>query len=409
MSTRSTAAVPTPGWVGLTTLPITLLVQSAASAAIIAPAVAAPALLQALGASNVVVGVYIATVYFAAMLASLVGAALVRRWGPIRTSQVALLVGAAGLFLIAVPQPAVAFVGALMLGFGYGPITPASSEMLARTTPTTRLALVFSIKQTGVPLGGVLAGLVVPLALTWRDARWSMAVMAAIGVASIGLAELLRRVLDAHRDPTSPMPTFTRMTTPLRFVGAHPVLRQLALCSFVFSAVQVSLSSYMVSFLHDDLGWTIVAAGAASSIAQTAAVGGRVVWGHMADRWSGGPRWTLFGLALGMTALGLMMPWLGSGTSHPWVIVLLALYGCTAIGWNGVYLGTVARVVPHDQAAMATGGTLFFTFFGVVLGLPSFGLVSGLFGHIGPAFALLALPLGWTLWVLYRSDWKVER
>jgi MFS family permease len=409
MSARPQAAVPTSTWVGLSTLPITLLVQSAASAAIIAPSVAAPALLTGLDAGTAVVGLYIATVYFAAMLSSLVGSALVRRWGPIRTSQAALLVGAAGLFLIAVPHPVIACVGAVLLGFGYGPITPASSEMLARTTPTSRLALVFSIKQTGVPLGGVLAGLIVPLVITLGDAVWSMVVMAVLCLVGIALAELLRRALDAHRDPAAPMPTLARMTTPLRFVVAHPILRALALCSFVFSAVQVSLSAYLVSFLHDDLGWTLVAAGAASAISQTAAVGGRVAWGHMADRWRGGPRWTLFGLALGMTAVGLAMPWLSAATSHVWVIVLLAFFGATAIGWNGVYLGTVARVVPHDQAAMATGGSLFFTFFGVVVGLPAFGLVSGLFGRIGPAFALLALPLAWTLWTLYRGRWAIVR
>lgn len=409
MTDATKSAVPTSAWVGLTTLPITLLIQSAASAAIIAPSVAAPALLTALGASTVFVGVYIATVYFAAMLSSLVGSSLVRRWGPIRTSQVALSVGAAGLFLIAVPRPAVAFVGAVLLGFGYGPITPASSEMLARTTPATRLALVFSIKQTGVPLGGVLAGLMVPLVLTTQDARWSMATMAAVSVVGIALAELLRRALDAHRDPTAPMPTLSRMIAPLRFVIAHPVLRPLALCSFVFSAVQVCLSSYLVTFLHSDLGWTIVAAGAASSIAQTAAVGGRVAWGHLADRWRGGPRWTLFGLAAGMTVVSLAMPWLTGDDGHVGVVVLLAFFGATAIGWNGVYLGTVARVVPHDQAAMATGGSLFFTYFGVVLGLPSFGLAGHAFGRVGPAFALLAVPLAWTMWTLLRSRWTIVR
>ncbi|WP_417276298.1 hypothetical protein [Castellaniella sp.] len=47
-------------------------------------------------------------------------------------------------------------VGALLIGLGYGPITPAH-----------RMSFVFSIKQTGVPLGGVLAGLVVPGLAQW--------------------------------------------------------------------------------------------------------------------------------------------------------------------------------------------------------------------------------------------------
>lgn len=404
---------PTPPrtsvWIGFATLPITLLVQSAVSAAIIAPAIAAPRLLEALHASTVVVGIYIAIVYGAAMISSQWGAPLVRRWGPILTSEVSLGLCAAGLSLIALPQPVVALCGAILLGLGYGPITPASSEMLARTTPPSRIALVFSIKQTGVPLGGVFAGLMVPFVLTYFDtqfdARWAMGVMAAICVVGIALAEVLRNALDAHRDAKSPLPTLSRMTQPPRFVWAHPLLRRLALCTLVFSCVQVSFTSYLVSFLHDDLTWTLVAAGAALSIAQMAAIAGRIGWGLISDRWRGGARLTLFWLALAMAIVGLAMPLLTASMPHAWVIALLVIYGATAIGWNGVFLGTIARVVPHDQAAMATAGSLFFTYFGVLIGSPLFGIASGAIGRIGPAFALLALPLAWTLWILYRSHW----
>jgi len=183
------------------TLPVTLLVQAAASAAVLAPTVAAPRLLAELGAGTVMVGVYVAIVYFAAMASSQWGATLVRRWGPIRTSQAALLCCAVGLLLVAMAQPMPALIGALLLGVGYGPITPASSEMLARSTSRERYALVFSVKQTGVPLGGALAGLMVPLTLEAIGARWALAQVAALCMAGIVLAALLRERLDAWRDP----------------------------------------------------------------------------------------------------------------------------------------------------------------------------------------------------------------
>jgi MFS family permease len=53
-------------------------------------------------------------------------------------------------------------VGAFIMGLGYGPVTPASSHLLARNAPLGIMALVFSIKQTGVPLGGAMAGAIVP-------------------------------------------------------------------------------------------------------------------------------------------------------------------------------------------------------------------------------------------------------
>jgi MFS family permease len=340
-------------------------------------------------------------IYLAAMASSQWGAVLIKRWGPIRTSQVALLITALGILLIAVASVPVAALGALLVGVGYGPITPASSHLLSRTTPPHRMSLVFSVKQTGVPAGGAIAGLLVPGVLVAAGPVWALAQIALLCVLGALLAEVLRRELDALRNPAAPLPTLSRMTQPMRVVWAHPTLRGLALCSLVFSAVQVCLGSYAVSFLSHDLNWELVAAGTGLAAAQFGGVAGRVLWGVVADR-RGDARGTLFGLALAMAVCGLLMPWLTPATPSLPIMALLAIYGATGIGWNGVFLATVARVVPLEQAAIATSGSLFFTYFGVVIGPPLFGLVGGAAGRFGPSFALLTLPLAWSLWRLRR-------
>jgi len=53
-------------------------------------------------------------------------------------------------------------VGTLIMGIGYGPVTPASSHLLVRTKPYSMMSIVFSIKQPGVPRGGAMAGAVAP-------------------------------------------------------------------------------------------------------------------------------------------------------------------------------------------------------------------------------------------------------
>ena len=388
------------------TLPLTLLIQAVASAATIAPAVAAPALLARLHTGAHAIGLYIALVYLAAMVSSQWGSAFVKRWGPIRTSQLALLSSAIGLILIGIPNLPLAALGALLIGAGYGPMTPASSEILARTTPPERYALVFSIKQTGVPLGGALAGLLVPTLLVWVGPLGAMALIAALALLGAALAEVLRSTLDTLRDPRAPMPSLARALQPMRFVRAHPVLRTLALCSLVLSAVQVCLSSYLVSFLSHDLHWTLVAAGIGLACAQVAGVVGRVLWGVIADR-SGQARGVLLGLTLAMAGCSLAMPWLTPRTPALAVTALLLVYGATAIGWNGVFLATIARVVPIDQASLATSGALFFTYFGVVIGPPLFGAAGSTLGRLGPSYALLTLPLAWALWQLWR--WQRPR
>lgn len=381
---------------------MTLFVQAAASAAVIAPAVAAPRLVERLALGPAAVGLFVALVYLAAMFASPLGAHLVRRLGPIRASQLALLCSAIGLELLAAPSVPAAALGALLIGLGYGPITPASSQMLARTTAPEHYALVFSIKQTGVPLGGVIAGFGVPPLIALGGPVAALTGTSLLCLLGLLSALPLSRELDRERERSQPWPSLRLLMAPVAFVAGHPALRSMAACSLIFSIVQVSLTSYLVTFLTQDLRWTLVAAGAALAASQTAGVVGRIVWGLVADRWLGARRMLLL-LAVAMAACGGLVPLLGPATAPLPVVALLCLFGATAVGWNGVYLATVARLVPHGQAATATAGTLFFTFFGVVVGPPLFGAAGSAFGSLGPAFALLALPLAVALWTLWRA------
>src|SRR5690606_39626516 len=62
----------------------------------------------------------------------------VQRYGAIRVSQVGLLICAVGLVLVMSPALPAVVLGAFLIGLGYGPITPASSHLLARNTPAHR-------------------------------------------------------------------------------------------------------------------------------------------------------------------------------------------------------------------------------------------------------------------------------
>ena len=85
------------------------------------------------------------------------------------------------------------------------------------------------------------------------------------------------------------------------------------------------------------------------------------------------------------------------------VFAVLFVFGACAVGWNGVYLAEVARQAPPGMAGLATGGTLVFTFLGVVLGPPLFGALSGAFGSYRAGFAVLAVPLALSAAGLWRT------
>jgi hypothetical protein len=68
-----------------------------------------------------------------------------------------VVTGGAGLALLAVPHLAASLLATAIIGLSYGPLTPASSHVLARYRSGAGMAFLVSVRQTSVPMGGVLA------------------------------------------------------------------------------------------------------------------------------------------------------------------------------------------------------------------------------------------------------------
>ncbi|AEC20916.1 major facilitator transporter [Pusillimonas sp. T7-7] len=382
-------------------LAATLSVQSLVAMSLITLPVVAPVVAESLGISAAYVGLYIAIAYAGAMAASLFAGGAVRRFGAIRASQAGLLLSALGVTVCAIASPVASAIGALLIGLGYGPITPASSHLLAKSTPAHRMSFVFSIKQTGVPLGGVLAGVIVPGLTGIVGWQWAFLIVALISVlCAIGIQPLCAS-LDADKDPAHRLSFGNGLAGPLRLVFSHRSLAVLAGVSFLFSITQVSLTTYMVTYLHEDLNMSLIVAGVILAVAQAAGVIGRLLWGYISDRFLG-PIKMLACLALLIGVCALITPLLKHMGTYWLILVVLSVFGSCAIGWNGVYLAEVARQAPAGQASIATGGTLSMTFLGVVIGPPLFGLIASITGSYGAAFAALTLPVMVCLWLLWR-------
>ena len=392
----------------------TLAIQVYASFAATASAVLAPAIAQSLGVPASWIGAWVGLVYAGAMVASLLSGAYIARHGAIRVSQACVAACALGIAGVAATGAlpatlaiALAVVAALVMGAGYGPITPASSDVLARTTPSARMSLVFSIKQTGVPAGTALAGAALPalaLAIGWRGA---LALAAVAGIAVVLAAQPIRAALDTDRRKVASAGLRGAMRA-VREVFRHRELASLAMLSFAYSATQVCLTSFLVVHLTGSLGWSLVAAGLALSPATIAGVVGRIAWGAASDH-TRRPRVVLGVIGVVASACAALT----AASTAAWpalaLLVVVAAFGATAIGWNGVMLAEVARLAPPGQAGATTGATGFVTFGGVVVGPPLFAVLSAATGGTQAGFIALALLSGVTGLILLTTAWKSAR
>ncbi|MCW5649536.1 MAG: MFS transporter [Ramlibacter sp.] len=382
-------------------LVVTLLIQAFSALALMAVPVLVPVEPGTPRLTTAGIGAFVLVAYCGAVIGSLSAGSLVDRWGAIRSSQVALLLSAAGLALAAL-VPAVLPLAGLLIGLAYGPITPASSHVLIRTTPEHQRNLVFSIKQTGVPLGVALSGFCIPPLAAATNWHWTLLTLALGCVAVAASATPIRAQLDAHAiAPPHPAPTLQlslrtflmQLLEPLAVIFRYRPLRVLAAVSFVLSGIQISLTSYLVSYLTSEMAMTALLAGSILGLSQMGGVMGRIVWGWLSDRLVR-PLVMLATLALVVSAASFTAGGLSFWHLVPPTFALASLmfvFGATASGWNGVYLAEVARQAPPGEAGKATSGTLACTFLGVIMGAPLFGLIASHGGGFSGAFALQGL------------------
>lgn len=371
-------------------LAVTLAIQTLVAVAVYCAPVIAPVAVRDLGVPPSAIGWFIATVYLGSMIGSASAGGWMARLGPIRLSQIGLLACLIGLALAASARLPLVLLGAFVIGLGYGPTTPASSLILVRASPQSLISLTFSIKQTGVPAGGAIAGALVPaliLALGWRGS----AIAIGIGCLVLALAiEPWRARYDYGLNPKASVSVGT-LLAPVMLVVRDARLREMAMTSFIYGGVQITLVTYLVTFLTESFALTLVVAGFVMAVSQVASIGGRILWGLLADRlFRRRTMLGLLGLGMGLSAIAT----LASGQSWPqWALFLFAsVFGATAVGWNGVYLAEVARLAPAGRVGEATGGCLFFTFLGVVVTPPAFNAALALSANYAAAYAVFGVP-----------------
>lgn len=343
--------------------------------------VLAPELARVHGIDAADVGLYTATLYLFAVGSSVLGGGLVRRFGALRTCQVALALTGCGLAFADLGLAGI-LVSATAVGLAYGPPTPASSHLLIRVTPAHLRSLVFSLKQTGVPLGGALTGAAAPFLLLRIGLDATILAFAAFCLLIAVALQPWRGELDADREPAQRL-AWRDAIRPLRLVLGHAAIRRLALVSAGFSTMQIAVAAFYVAYLTQVARLSIEAAGLALSTAWISGIVGRIVWGALADR-SGRPGLVLVAIGVISTLAAAVATQISPAWPLAAIHGLSVVLGAAAFGWNGVWLAEVARLAPTGRAGEATGGAFFFTFGGAVLA-----------------------PLGFRALTQFAADWTV--
>jgi len=318
----------------------------------------APAIVADLHLDPALVGIYVAIGAVAGFLTTMGCGGLIVRYGALRMTQVGMLGLAIGLSLPTLGWLAFFALGAFIGGLGQAISTPSSSHLLGRLSPPRSAPLVFSIKQTGVPAGLIVAGVIAPVLATEMGWRTALLVMAcACAFAAVALQPMRAR-FDPDRIPGHPLsPADIRANVAM--VLREPALRAMCIAMFSFVGLQSLFTGFFVLYLVRGLGYDLERAGLVFAIAVAAAVPGRIGWGWLASH--------LVRPATLLSLLGVGMAVAAAFTAmmHPawptWLATIVATaFSVTAVSWHGVLLAEVARLSPPGRIGSTTGAVLAF-------------------------------------------------
>lgn len=350
----------------------------------------APLVAQATNTDPGLIGYHTGIFYLASSILQLSSGGFIIRYGPIRMSQFSLVIIGIGLMMGVAGSLWVFAAAAALMGMGASFSTPASSHLLARYSPPRYAPLIFSIKQAGVPVGGLLAGTLVPILLIIVGWQGAFMVTGAFCIIFAVILQPFREQFDVDRKPDHPLKP-VEVWNNLQLVLRRAELRDLAFAMFCFVGLQGLFGSYFVTIVSQQLEKPLPTANHIFSLAMSAAIFARIFWGWV------GSRVIPARMLLGILALVMVIASIGTGLyDSNWSILMIAavavLYCISAIGWHGLLLSEIARLAPQDHIGGTTGAVLAFGGSGMMSYPVIFAQIVNATDNYNIGFYLAAIP-----------------
>jgi MFS family permease len=291
-----------------------------------------------------------------------------------------LLTGA--LVACASTAPVAALCGLLIVaGTASSAATPAGGKLVLTAFPPHRHGLALSVRQTGIPIGGLVATATLPAIAHAAGWRWALVVAGAL--TALFVLPLL------HIDGERPTDLPARGSAPSP--GRDRNVRLLTIWGCMIIVGQYSLLAFLALDVHSATGRSLASASLLVVAAQVSGIAGRLLWGALSDRLVATGRKPML-LVLTGTGLASTLALYAVPRSAPFgALLAVALFaGLALVGFQGLWVTMLAEAAPPDRVGATTGFAITFVTCAVTLTPPLFGLVADLAGTYRAIWAVLA-------------------
>ncbi|MBI2875225.1 MAG: MFS transporter [Firmicutes bacterium] len=246
------------------------------------------------------------------------------------------------------------YIMVLIAGMAGAAINPATSKAVVYWFSRNKRGTAIAAMKTGITLGRSSAPAILPALALWAGWRWAVALVAVVAVAWAVAGQILGRKVPETQNGSGN--GHERSGIDMKALFRNRGLLLICGTGLIFIGSQVTVSTYFILYLHNVLGYTLLAASGTLAVAQFLGVGGQLLWGFLGDRYFAANRKIPTILMGGIGAASLLFLGLFPKGGPPALLLGIAVViGTMIYSWSGTLTIMRAEAVPKRMAGTAVG------------------------------------------------------
>jgi len=264
-------------------------------------------------------------------------------------------------------------------GIAFAAVVPAGSHAILFFFTRKERGFAMGLRQTGVPLGGFFGAVLFTSVGSRYGYAWALiAAGLIVGIVSVVSSALYLEPAELHGER---IPTRALLSEMIE-IGREPRLLLLTAGAVALICPQMILIGFFPITLIDRTHFSDATASSIFAISQAAAVGGRLFWGWLSDRYFGGNRivaMVIVALISGGAAFAVGT--LNASSSIAIACAVALVLGFAGEGWFGLAVCAMAEIGGEEHAGSALGFGLTWVYAMAVVAPVGFNAIANSAGY----------------------------
>lgn len=291
-----------------------------------------------------------------------------------------------------------------VVGVFYSSAQPGGSKVIVKWFPSQHRGLAMGVRQAGIPIGGAMAGMIIPafgLSYGWHSSVYFLSGLCMTG----GLMFLIFYKEPSFHEATSAESDRKNFRKQLQEIAKNKALNPVFFTGITMISLQLVIVGHLTIYFTHAGSIAPLLAGQLFSVTLFFGMAGRVLLASASDSMFKGDRRTPLFLSVFAVLMSVLFLSTNLESLPLWVLfVLCAWLGFFGIGWYSLFIVEVAEKAADDSVGVTVSFALTLNQIAIITAPPVFGLIVDMRGYAFSWLCLAFCLLLSGLWLYKKKD-----